>query len=155
MALTAETKRNLRHERDVLRRQIEAIDALLDDDSASEEAAETAEKPEATASPILRTGLRKEIRKTLAKAGRGLKPKEIAKKIEASGFTSEAKTPLSTRIANECWRMAKPGGSLTKRAGRYSLKEKPAAQKPTHKLAVVPAMTEDDEHFEPTHRASA
>ncbi len=76
-----------------------------------------------TATYPLRTGLRDAIRRTVAAGSpRGLKPREIAAKIEFSEFTDTAKTPLKRRVANELWRMSKEAGfPFGKRSGRYFL----------------------------------
>lgn len=76
--------------------------------------------------PVLgaRTGLRELITSTIA-AKPGLRPGEIAKRILAGGFVDTAKTKLSLRVSNEAHRMAKPGGRLRKRNGKFYLALEP------------------------------
>jgi hypothetical protein len=64
----------------------------------------TGAAPKAVISKFAATGLRAAILEVLKEHG-PMRAPQIARILEQTGFKSDSKTPLSTRIYNDCWRM--------------------------------------------------
>jgi hypothetical protein len=118
MSLRQETRQDLKAELERLEKRAVAIRQILGEEEqplAADTSAGAQSKNNGGSGT--RTGLRKWIRDAVV-AKPGLRPAEVARRIEAAGFRSDAKTALVTRVHNETRRMAVAGGSLKKRNGK-------------------------------------
>ncbi|HTB66462.1 MAG TPA: hypothetical protein VK727_09550 [Steroidobacteraceae bacterium] len=65
------------------------------------------------------TGFRDVLRKVVRESDNGLKPKQAAELIRASGFNYTASTDLSVRVSNELRQLARNGTVVRKRGLYY------------------------------------
>ncbi|HZF10802.1 MAG TPA: hypothetical protein VFE33_18595 [Thermoanaerobaculia bacterium] len=122
--LRPETKEDLRAELEWLAKRMDHIKGVLEEDESQPLQGELplAADPRKVAlkkksAKFVRTGLRQWIRDAVA-AEPGLTAAAIAKRVEAKGFTSDAKTQLAVRVNNEARRMAN-ADHLKKRGAKY------------------------------------
>lgn len=59
---------------------------------------------------------------TVRQMPQGGRPAEVARALEAVGYKSVGKTPLTTRVANELFKMFQAGEVQRRGDGRYTLK---------------------------------
>jgi hypothetical protein len=115
--------------RDRLAAKLKALDFVIKLYDDVEGAGSEANGHDKAAAPM---GFREAIRNVLGEAGVRMKPAEVTKRLQKSGFqTASGKTDLTVRVANELWRMAQQG-HLQRSSTGYVLKKAtpPGAQTP-------------------------
>ena len=104
--------------------EVAAIDKIVERWEASQPGFPlSAKEPEPDyAGDYASLGLRDAIRQALGLNPKSLRAAEIREVIVDGGFVYRGKTDLTTRIGNDCWKMAK-SGELINQKGRYRLAE--------------------------------
>ncbi len=113
MALSRQTIAELKSEAEMLRQRLAAIDEVLGH-------AGHGNGGHAARTEIEGGSFREIILGCLKAAGRHVSVREIREHVERSGFRSEAKTSLSTRVSNELYRLRKMK-KVERRAGKYAV----------------------------------